>query len=247
MSNFQKYSLLVAIIFSILVHLIVISNFSFKIFQSNTQENFDDMQVTLLKPESYKEVKKLFNKKKVSPKTPLTILDKKDDIKNKIVISNQKIINPVEQDLKSSNKSIDTSKILSQIQNMDFSTKMQNLKMQQRVRSISANTTDYLYKLYFDAWRQKVEQIGAMNYPKEASELGMFGSLRLTVSLNSDGTIEKLFINKSSGHQELDQAALNIVKLGEPYARFPAEILKNVDIINITRKWKFTKKNNFSQ
>ena len=130
---------------------------------------------------------------------------------------------------------------------MDVSTKMQNRKKQQRVRSISANTTDYLYKLYFDSWRQKVERIGAMNYPKEASELGMFGSLRLTVSLNSDGTIEKLFINKSSGHQELDQAALNIVKLGEPYARFPAEILKNVDIINITRRWKFTEKNNFSQ
>ena len=246
MNNFQKYSLLIAIIFSILFHLIVISNFSFKIFQSNTQENFDDMQVTLLKPESSREAKNLFNKKKVSPKRSLTSLDKKNNFKNKVVISDQEIIKPADQDLKSSNKSIDTSidtsKILSQIQNMDFST-----KKQQRVRSISANTTDYLYKLYFDAWRQKVEQIGAMNYPKEASELGMFGSLRLTVSLNSDGTIQKLFINKSSGHQELDQAALDIVKLGEPYARFPAEILKNVDIINITRKWKFTKKNNFSQ
>ena len=130
---------------------------------------------------------------------------------------------------------------------MDFSTKMQNLKKQQRIKSISANTTDYLYKLYFDAWRQKVEQIGAMNYPTAASELGMFGSLRLTVSLNSDGTIKNLFINKSSGHKELDQAALNIVKLGEPYARFPAEMLKNVDIINITRRWKFTEKNHFSK
>ena len=247
MNNFKKYGLLVAIIFSILFHLIVISNFSFKIFKSNTQENLDDMQITLLKSESSRDVKNLFNKKKVSPMTPFTIFDKQDDVKNKIVISNREIIKPVGQKLKSSNKSIDTSNILSQIQNMDFSTKMQNLKMQQRVRSISANTTDYLYKLYFDAWRQKVEQIGAMNYPKEASELGMFGSLRLTVSLNSDGTIEKLFINKSSGHQELDQAALNIVKLGEPYARFPAEILKNVDIINITRRWKFTEKNNFSQ
>ena len=247
MNNFQKYGFLIAIIFSILFHIIVISNFSFKFFQSNTQENFDDMRITFLKPESSREVKNLFNKKKVSPKPPLTPLDKKNHFKNKVVISDEEIIKPVEQDLKSSNKSIDTSKILSQIQNMDFSTKMQNLKKQQRVRSISANTTDYLYKLYFDAWRQKVEQIGAMNYPKEASELGMFGSLRLTVSLNSDGTIEKLFINKSSGHQELDQAALNIVKLGEPYARFPAEILKNVDIINITRRWKFTEKNNFSK
>jgi len=247
MNNFQKYSLLIAIIFSILFHLIVISNFSFKIFQSNTQENYDDIQVTFLKPGSSREVKNIFNKKKVSPKTPLTVLDKQDDVKNKFIISNQETIKPLEQDLKSSNKSVDTLKIISQIKNMDFTTQTENQNNQKRIKSISANTNEYIYRLYFDAWMQKVEQIGAMNYPKEASELGMFGSLRLTVSLNSDGKIEKLFINKSSGHQELDQAALNIVKLGEPYARFPAEILKNVDIINITRRWKFTEKNNFSQ
>ena len=85
-----------------------------------------------------------------------------------------------------------------------------------------------------------------MNYPKEASELGMFGSLRLTVIIDSEGMIKKLYINKSSGHKELDEAALNIVRLGEPYVRFPAEILKEVDLISITRKWKFTEKNNFS-
>jgi TonB family protein len=247
MNNFQKYGLLLAIIFSIFLHLIVISNFSFKILQSNTQENFDGMQVSLIKPESSGEVKNLFNKKKVSPKTPLLVLDKQDDFKNKVIISNQEKIKPVEQDLKSSNKSVDTLKIISEIKNMDFTTHTENQNNQKRIKSISANTNDFIYRLYFDAWMQKVEQIGAMNYPKEASELGMFGSLRLTVSLNSDGKIVKLFINKSSGHQELDQAALNIVKLGEPYARFPAEILKNVDIINITRRWKFTKKNNFSK
>ena len=245
MNNFQKYGLLIAIIFSVLLHLFVIKNFSFKIFQSNIQDGFDNIQVTLVKPLPSKEGKNLSNKK-VSPKVSLTILDKQGDIKNKVV-NNQKIIKSTKQPSKSNSKSIDTSKILSQIKNIDFSTKTDNLKGRQRIRSISANTTDYIYKLYFDAWRQKVEKIGSMNYPKEAAELGMFGSLRLTVSLNSDGTIDKLFINKSSGHHELDQAALNIVKLGEPYARFPAEILKNVDIINITRKWKFTKKNNFSQ
>ena len=174
------------------------------------------------------------------PSVPLNISDSHVDIKNNIVISNKKPVVEPEMKIKSSNKLIDTSEILSQIKNMGFTN-----KRQQRVKSISANTTDYLYKLYFDAWRQKVEKIGAMNYPKEASELGMFGSMRLTVSLNSDGTIKSLFINKSSGHPELDQAALNIVRLGEPYARFPAEILKNVDIINITRRWKFTEKNSF--
>ncbi|MFQ3367972.1 MAG: TonB family protein [Methylophilaceae bacterium] len=241
MNNFQKYGLLVAIIFSILLHLIVIEKISFEIFQSNIQEDFDNIQVTLVNPPTSREGANVSNKEKVLPKNSLAVDDTKIDIKNNIIVNNQ------EKNFKSINESIDTSKILSQIKDMDFSTKMQNLKKQQRIKSISANTTDYLYKLYFDAWRQKVEQIGAMNYPTAASELGMFGSLRLTVSLNSDGTIKNLFINKSSGHKELDQAALNIVKLGEPYARFPAEMLKNVDIINITRRWKFTEKNHFSK
>ena len=247
MNNLQKYGLLVAIIFSVLLHLIIIKNFSFSIFKSTIQDSFDNIQVTLVKPLPSKDRKSLSNKKKLPPKNPLTIIDSQSDVKNKVVINNQKIIKSTKQPSKSNSKSIDTSKILSQIKNIDFSTKTDNLKGRQRIRSISANTTDYIYKLYFDAWRQKVEKIGSMNYPKEAAELGMFGSLRLTVSLNSDGTIKNLFINKSSGHKELDLAALNIVKLGEPYARFPAEILKNVDTINITRRWKFTEKNHFSK
>jgi TonB family protein len=247
MNNFQKYGLLVAIIFSVLLHLVIIKNFSFKIFQSSIQDDFDDMQITLVSTLPSGDEKSLSNKKKLPRTSPLTIISNQGDVTNKVVINNQKIIKSKKQDSKSNSKSIDTSKILSQIKNIDFSAKTDNLKDRQRVRFISANTTDYLYKLYFDAWRQKVEKIGSMNYPKEAAKLGMFGSLRLTVSLNSDGTIKNLFINKSSGHKELDLAALNIVKLGEPYARFPAEILKNVDIINITRRWKFTEKNHFSK
>ena len=247
MNNFQKYGLLLAIIFSVLLHLVIIKNFSFKIFQSNIQDDFDDIQITLVSTLPSGDGKSLSNKKKLPPKSPLTIIDSQGDVTNKVVINNKKIIKSTKQDSNSNSKSIDTSEIFSQIKNIDFSAKTDNLKGRQRVRSISANTTDYLYKLYFDAWRQKVEKIGAMNYPKEVAELGMFGSLRLTVSLNSDGTIKNLFINKSSGHKELDLAALNIVKLGEPYARFPAEILKNVDIINITRRWKFTEKNHFSK
>jgi len=247
MNNFQKYGLLVAIIFSVLLHLVVIKKISFSIFKSTIQDGFDNMQVTLVKPLPSEIGKSLFDKKKLPMDNPLTTINNQGDAKNKIIIYNQKIVKSTKKDSKSNSKSIDTAKILSQINNIDFSTMAGNLKRGQRVISISANTSDYIYKLYFDAWRQKVEKIGAMNYPKEASELGMFGSLRLTVSLNSDGTIQNLFINKSSGHKELDLAALNIVKLGEPYARFPAEILKNVDIINITRGWKFTEKNHFSK
>jgi len=245
MNNFKKYSLLVAIIFSFLLHLVIVKNIYFEIFQTNTQDDFDNMQITLISSLPSEDIKILSSKKKFPTKNSLATKDNQSNFTNKIVINKQKIIKSKNSKLNS--KSIDTSKILSQIKNMDFSSKMNNPKRQKRVRSISANTKDYIYKLYFDAWRQKVEKIGAMNYPREASELGMFGSLRLTVSLNSDGTIKNLFINKSSGHKELDLAALNIVKLGEPYARFPAEILKNVDVINISRRWKFTERNPFSK
>ncbi|MDA9210968.1 TonB family protein [Methylophilaceae bacterium] len=243
MNNFKKYGFLIAIIFSILLHLIFINNFSFKIFQTDNKEDLKDFQVTLI--ESISSEDNLSDKEKPSSKVPLTISKKNAEKKINFNIISQKKEDTSQENTKSKSSQIDTSRILSQIRNMSLSTETENIKMQKRVKSISASTTDYLYKLYFEAWRQKVESIGAMNYPKEASELGMFGSLRLTVSLNSDGMIKNLFINKSSGYKELDQAALNIVKLGEPYAKFPAEINKNVDIINITRKWKFTEKNNF--
>ena len=245
MNNFQKYGLVLAIIFSILLHLIFIKSFSFKIFQSDNQESTENMEITIVNPinlASPNTKKYLPNNKQSILKGPLVISDKQNNKNN----SNQKIISP-EASSPSISKLIDTSKILSDISNIDFFAKTQSHKNKQRIKSISSNTTDYIYRLYFEAWRQKVEKIGSMNYPREASKLGMFGTLRLTVSLNSDGMIEKLFVNKSSGHKKLDEAALNIVKLGAPYAKFPAEIHKEVDIINITRKWKFTERNSFSR
>ena len=75
-----------------------------------------------------------------------------------------------------------------------------------RSKNISSSTADYEYRLYFEAWRQKVERIGALNYP-EAAKAGIFGALRLTVSLSQTGKIEDIIINKSSGNTGLDEAA----------------------------------------
>jgi TonB family protein len=136
---------------------------------------------------------------------------------------------------------LDTSQLLSQISSLDLSSKKDNLSGP-RVRQISSRTRDYEYRSYFEAWRQKVERIGALNYPKEA-KLGNFGSLRLTVSINQDGLIDNIIIEKSSGSKALDEAAIRIVKLGEPYASFSDRMRHEVDILNITRTWKFTETN----
>jgi len=250
MNNFKKYSLLFAIIFSVLIHLIIIKNFSFVITKSGTQESFDDIDIIIIKPMNSSPpniAENLSNNLELVEQKPPHISKQKINIKHNSDTQVQKEFIAQEARKQSNKKPIDALKILSEIANMEFSDKTEKQNNQKRIKSISSNTSEYLYKLYFEAWRQKVEKIGAMNYPIEASKLGMFGSLRLTVSLSSDGSITNLFINKSSGYKELDEAALNIVKLGAPYAKFPAEIHKEVDIINITRKWKFTERNNFSK
>ena len=240
MNNYQKYGLLFAIIFSVLLHLIVINNFSFDKTSSKNKKSFDNIEITLEQP-----IKKSSIKIK-SRKTDIKKLNKPEGPSDKkATIEAKYIINPSEIKNESPKKLIDTSKILADINSSNFSSKIVSNKKQSRIKSISANTKDYIYRLYFEAWKQKVEQIGKMNYPVEASKLGMFGSLILTVSLNPDGTIKKLFINKTSGYKELDAAAIHIIRLGEPYAKFPTEIQKDVDILNITRKWKFTESNDF--
>ena len=132
---------------------------------------------------------------------------------------------------------ISTSELISNLGNLDLAPRKE--LSTNRVKTISASTKDYEYRLYFEAWRQKVERIGALNYP-ESAKAGNLGALRLTVSLNKEGNIKEIIINKTSGNKELDEAAIKIVKLGEPYAVFSPKMQKEVDLINITRTWKFT-------
>ena len=52
--------------------------------------------------------------------------------------------------------------------------------------------------------------------------------------------VEKVVIERSSGSKALDEAAKNIVMLAAPFAEFSQKMRNEVDIINISRSWKFT-------
>lgn len=113
-------------------------------------------------------------------------------------------------------------------------------------RYLGARTKEASDAMYLEAWRQKVERIGNMNYPAAARDQKIYGQLRLAVSINADGSIEKIVIEKSSGSKLLDDAAKNIVNLAAPYARFSDEMKKNTDILDITRTWTFTQEDALS-
>ncbi len=111
---------------------------------------------------------------------------------------------------------------------------------------VGGRTKEYRYALYVEAWRQKVEKVGNLNYPEAAKDLKLYGQLQMTVSIKADGSIESIEINRSSGHKVLDAAAKHIVELGAPYAQFPEDVRKEIDILSITRTWTFTKEDSLA-
>jgi protein TonB len=108
-----------------------------------------------------------------------------------------------------------------------------------RKKFIGARTEEYRFAQYIEDWRRKVERIGTLNYP-EAARGKLYGSLVLTASINHDGSLNRVDINRSSGYKVLDDAAKRIVQMASPYAPFPPDIRRDTDILEITRTWYFT-------
>ena len=109
-----------------------------------------------------------------------------------------------------------------------------------RRRFISANTREYEFASYMQAWVSKVERVGNLNYPTEIRRRRLVGDLLMTVGINPDGSVESIDIRRSSGMPELDEAALSIVRLASPFAPLPPDIRARVDVLHITRTWKFS-------
>lgn len=114
-----------------------------------------------------------------------------------------------------------------------------------RRRFIGARAQEFRFAQYIEDWRAKIERIGELNYPQAARERRVYGSLVVTVSIRSNGALERVDINRSSGQRILDAAALRIVQLAAPFAPFPADIARDTDIISITRTWLFTRSDQF--
>lgn len=89
-------------------------------------------------------------------------------------------------------------------------------------------------RFYAEAWRQKVERAGSMNYPAPGG-VRLEGSLRLEAVLAPDGTLISASILGGSGDPRLDEKALEIVRMAAPYARFPESLARRFGRIEIRR------------
>ncbi|MVW73377.1 TonB family protein [Bordetella sp. 15P40C-2] len=94
------------------------------------------------------------------------------------------------------------------------------------------------YAAYLDSWRARIEALGTRHYPEEARGR-LYGSLQLTVAIRPDGSVESVTIDQPSVHAVLNQAARRIVQLAAPFPPLPPEIVKDTDLLVITRTWQF--------
>ncbi len=106
------------------------------------------------------------------------------------------------------------------------------------VDTVSAHK--YVAAQYMKDWENKVERTGNLNYPEAATKKNFSGTLTMDVGINADGSIYSIRISKSSGNPELDEAAKGIVRMSAPFAVLPLDLRKELDVLVITRVWKFS-------
>ncbi|MDA8094057.1 MAG: TonB family protein [Betaproteobacteria bacterium] len=114
-----------------------------------------------------------------------------------------------------------------------------------RTRIVEPSPRDYSLEQYEASWVQKVERIGNLNYPAEAKRLHLYGSLRVAVFIRSDGSLARIEIERPSGSDVLDRAAIRIAKLAAPYAPLPPKYAAQHSILRISRVWSFVEGDEF--
>lgn len=107
-----------------------------------------------------------------------------------------------------------------------------------KTKYVSASTREYAYASYLRQWVDRVQRVGNLNYPEEARRRRLQGSVMIGIGIRRDGSIESLQLVRSSGNRTLDDAALRIARLAEPYPPLP-KTSDNLDVLNVVRTWEF--------
>lgn len=80
---------------------------------------------------------------------------------------------------------------------------------------------------YYDNFRKRVEKLGTEKFPQHEGKK-LYGDVVVFIPLYHDGSLYMdeggPRVVRTSGNEELDRAALRIVRQGAPYERFPQHL-----------------------
>jgi protein TonB len=104
---------------------------------------------------------------------------------------------------------------------------------------VSANTRESSIAGYLNTWKSKVERIGTLNFPN-ASQLATIRTYPvLEVAVTADGDLKEVVVRSSSGYRNLDQAAMEILRIAAPFEPFPEVLRADYDVLRFAYEWRF--------
>lgn len=105
---------------------------------------------------------------------------------------------------------------------------------------ISANTRESRIATYLSTWKNKVEQVGTLNFPFAAGQTAGAKYPVLEVAISADGHLREVVIRSSSGQRDLDRAAMQILRLAAPFEPFPEGLRAEYDVLRFAYEWRFS-------
>ncbi|MBF0344750.1 MAG: TonB family protein [Nitrospirae bacterium] len=87
--------------------------------------------------------------------------------------------------------------------------------------SLILDVDDMRYAMYMKRVKQNIESV--WEYPQSASRRGVYGDLYITFTINKNGTLGPVEVVRTSGHKELDEAAVRSIKDAAPFWPLPDE------------------------
>lgn len=86
---------------------------------------------------------------------------------------------------------------------------------------VTFDTHEFRYQAYMARLKEKIEHI--WNYPPDAAARGIYGDLRIKFTIKKDGMLGAVELERTSGHRDLDEAAMQALKDAEPFWPLPDE------------------------
>ncbi|MCP4001616.1 MAG: TonB family protein [Gammaproteobacteria bacterium] len=105
---------------------------------------------------------------------------------------------------------------------------------------ISANTRESRIAAYLDNWKRRVERVGTMNFPRKLLNQPETRDPVLQVSIAASGKLTEVIVLTGSGNQDLDMAAIDILRRAAPFDPFPEYLRNDYDALKFSYEWRFS-------
>ncbi|MCW5621610.1 MAG: TonB C-terminal domain-containing protein [Burkholderiales bacterium] len=113
-----------------------------------------------------------------------------------------------------------------------------SLSIPRRIKLFGRIHSNLALVQYAEAWAQRIQLNTGVETVQEVAKRPHRNPV-VTVAIRSDGSVESVTFEVSSGVAEVDQAVRQIVESQKPYVAFPHVLARDYDVVEIRRTWHF--------